>query len=125
VWVWVCGWVWVSREWGSLRSLSLTCLTCCRGNARRITARAANNSAFLFGGSAPNAGFLVAGQCIFEALALHWASGADGFGVSDLFEGDTGLSDREEDLWVGVFAGRHIAPVIGIPVHCVDERIGI
>src|SRR5699024_7946906 len=91
----------VSNEWGS-GALALT------GGVLL-----AQLAALLLGGAAPDAGVLVGGECVFEAVVLGLAFGADGLGVLDLFDGGTGGAHGEEQIGVGVATGRMTTPFVG------------
>src|SRR5689334_22411893 len=77
-------------------------------------------AALLLGGAAPHTGLLVGGQGELEALAGDAALRADVLGRGDLVECETGGADGEEELRIGVPAGRSVPPGPEIPVVCAD-----
>jgi hypothetical protein len=54
----------------------------------------------VLGVATPDASFLVGLQRVLEALFVHGAGGADGHGLTDPVGGETGCSDREEQVGV-------------------------
>ena len=78
--------------------------------------RLAELAALLFGGAAPDAGFLVCGQGELEALAGDAASGADTARGLDLLERVAGDSDGKEHVGVRVATRRTGAPGVKVPI---------
>ena len=65
----------------------------------------------IFGKSSPDTGFLVGFEGVEKAFLDNRACGADGGGLVDQSDGWSGGADREEDVGVGVSAGRKLSPV--------------
>ncbi len=63
-------------------------------------------AALLLRRRAPNARLLIGRKGELEARALHLTRPADPFGRFDLLEGQAGRPNREEEVGVGIAAGR-------------------
>jgi hypothetical protein len=67
--------------------------------------------ALFFGGAAPYSVGLASGEREVQAFASDAAPGADGFCLRYLIDGRPGGGFREEQVRIGVPAGRRQAPV--------------
>ena len=74
--------------------------------------------ALVLGRCAPDPGLLVGLEGKLQTGVLCRALVADLLGGLDHFEGESGASDREEQICVRVAAQCALAPVLGIPVVC-------
>src|SRR5205807_3117234 len=74
--------------------------------------RLAQLAALLLGGAAPDARLLVGGEGELEAGPLDVAGPAHGLGRLDLVDGRPGGAHGEEEIGVGVAAGRLKPPVL-------------
>ena len=84
-----------------------------------LAALSANGPTFILGGAAPDSGVLIGTKGKFKTGVAAGTAEADIFCGGDLFHGDAGTPNGEEQSRVGVTTASSVSPV-GVVVECVS-----